>query len=253
MALQQEQALGQARSGEAVLAYFGDGASSQGDVLESFVWAASYQAPVVFFCQNNQWAISVPSSRQLRAPLTRRADGFGIAGVAVDGNDVLATHAVTAAALDAARAGAGPQLIEAHTYRMGAHTTSDDPSRYRSSDELTPWEARDPLARLRRFLDREQLAGIDFLAEVDAAAETLAAQVREGCRALPDPTPDSLFDHVYVDEPVPLLRQRREHAAYLDAFDHDAFDHDAFDHDAFDHDAFDHDAFDAGAATGGRA
>jgi 2-oxoisovalerate dehydrogenase E1 component alpha subunit len=218
MGIQQERRIEDREPTDAVIAYFGDGASSQGDVLESFVWAASYKAPVVFFCTNNQWAISVPVRRQMRAPLTDRAVGFGFPGVAVDGNDVLATYAVTTAALDAARTGAGPQLIEAHSYRMGAHTTSDDPSRYRDPADTAAWEARDPLLRMRRFLERQQIADRDFLAEVDAAAETLAAQVRVGCRALPDPTPDALFDHVYVDEPPPLAEQRREHAEYLASF-----------------------------------
>jgi pyruvate dehydrogenase E1 component alpha subunit len=228
MGIQQEQATQQIQAitsdggpepTDAVLAYFGDGASSQGDVLEAFVWAASYAAPVVFFCSNNQWAISVPVERQLRRPLTERARGFGIPAIAVDGNDVLASYAATTAALSAARTGAGPQLIEAHTYRMGAHTTSDDPSRYRDDADVADWERRDPLLRMRRFLERQQIADRDFLDEVDAAAETLAAQVRAGCRALPEPGPGALFDDVYVDEPPVLQRQRREHAAYLASFE----------------------------------
>jgi len=111
----------------AVIAYFGDGATAQGDVNESFVYAASMNAPVVFFCQNNQWAISQPTERQSRIPIYQRARGFGFPGVRVDGNDVLAVYAVTKAAMDAARSGQGPMMIEAYTYRMGAHTTSDDP------------------------------------------------------------------------------------------------------------------------------
>jgi pyruvate dehydrogenase E1 component alpha subunit len=114
------------------VAYFGDGASSQGDVNEAFVWASAYNAPVVFFCQNNQWGISTPTTAQTRIPLYKRAEGFGFPGVRVDGNDVLASYAVTRKALDDARTGQGPTLIEAFTYRMGAHTTSDDPTRYRS-------------------------------------------------------------------------------------------------------------------------
>jgi 2-oxoisovalerate dehydrogenase E1 component alpha subunit len=223
MAVQQEQrAPGQpAEPGArpAVLAYFGDGASSQGDVLESFVWAKSFDAPVVFFCTNNGFAISVPVSRQLGAPLTARAEGFGIPAVSVDGNDVLAVSAATTAALDRARSGGGPQLIEAHTYRMGAHTTSDDPSRYRDPAELAGWEARDPLLRMRRFLEHEGLADRTYLAEVDAAAETLAAQVRAGCRAIPDPSPRAIFDHVYATEPPGLAEQRRWHERYLASFE----------------------------------
>src|SRR5205807_7049980 len=115
---------------EAVIAYFGDGATSQGDVNEAFVWASVFNAPIVFFCQNNQWAISEPLEKQSRIPLYQRARGFGFPGVRVDGNDVLATYAVTKAALQRAREGSGPTFVEAFTYRMGAHTTSDDPSRY---------------------------------------------------------------------------------------------------------------------------
>lgn len=202
-------------AGEAVLAYFGDGASSQGDVLESFVWAASFDAPVVFFCTDNQWAISVPSSRQKRVPLARRAAGFGFPGVRVDGNDVLATRAVTRSALDRARAGGGPSLVEAVTYRMGPHTTSDDPTRYRDPAEAARWLPRDPLLRVRRFLVREQIAGPDFLAEVDADADALAETVRVGCRALPDPDPEEMFAAVLADEPPGLRDQREEHTRYL--------------------------------------
>jgi pyruvate dehydrogenase E1 component alpha subunit len=218
MGLQQERGLQQEQAGDAVLAYFGDGASSQGDVLESFVWAASFAAPVVFFCQNNAYAISVPTSRQLRAPLAERAAGFGIPGVRVDGNDVLGVLAVTQACLTSARAGTGPRLVEAMTYRMGAHTTSDDPSRYRDPAELAAWAARDPVLRLRRHLEREQIADGGFLAGIDAEAETLAVQVRAACRALPDPAPEDMFASVYVEEPPPLAEQRREHARYLAGF-----------------------------------
>ena len=126
----------------AVVAHFGDGASSQGDVNEAFIFAASYNAPVVFFCQNNQWAISEPIERQSRIPLYQRALGFGFPGVRVDGNDVLATYAVTQAALQRARDGQGPTLVEAYTYRMGAHTTTDDPTRYRLSDDVERWKLR---------------------------------------------------------------------------------------------------------------
>src|SRR3712207_2963412 len=131
-------AMGLQRDGaeSATLAFLGDGATSQGEVNESFIWAASFSAPVVFFCQNNQYAISVPLERQSRVPLYQRAAGFGFPGVRVDGNDVLAVLAVTRAALAAAREGQGPTFIEAFTYRMGAHTTSDDPTRYRLASEL---------------------------------------------------------------------------------------------------------------------
>src|SRR6478752_8378710 len=127
---------------EAVIAYFGDGATSQGDVNEAFVFASVFNAPIVFFCQNNQWAISEPLEKQSRIPLYQRARGFGFPGLRVDGNDVLACYAVTQKALQAAREGQGPSLIEAFTYRMGAHTTTDDPTRYRLASELEMWKLR---------------------------------------------------------------------------------------------------------------
>jgi pyruvate dehydrogenase E1 component alpha subunit len=136
----------------APIAYFGDGATSEGDVNEAFVFAASFDAPVVFFCQNNQWAISEPVGLQSKQPLARRADGFGMPGIRVDGNDVLAVLAATRIALDRARRGEGPTLIEAVTYRIGPHTTADDPKRYRTDEELVEWGARDPLARVLTLL-----------------------------------------------------------------------------------------------------
>ena len=132
----------------AAIVYFGDGATSQGDVNESFIWASVFNAPVVFFCQNNQWAISEPLEKQSRIPLYRRASGFGFPGVRVDGNDVFACLAVTRKALADARSGQGPMLIEAFTYRMGAHTTSDDPTRYRVAAELEAWKLKDPIERV---------------------------------------------------------------------------------------------------------
>ncbi len=199
----------------AVLAYFGDGASSQGDVSEAFVWAATENLPVVFFCQNNQWAISAPVERQARIPLFQRAAGFGFPGVRVDGNDVLACLAVTRAALDSARAGQGPTLIEAFTYRMGAHTTSDDPTRYRAAGELELWQARDPLARVGAYLRRSTDTAESFFAGLQAESEQMAQYVRAGCRALPDPDPLSVFGTVYVDLPEELREQRNELAAHL--------------------------------------
>jgi pyruvate dehydrogenase E1 component alpha subunit len=203
----------------AVIAYFGDGASSQGDVNEAFIFAASFNAPVVFFCQNNQWAISEPLEKQSRIPLYRRAHGFGFPGVRVDGNDVLAVLAVTTANLAAARGGAGPSLIEAFTYRMGAHTTSDDPTRYRLASDLEAWRLKDPIERVRSFLWKQQLADQDFFDGVEAEAEALAVRLRDGCRSLPDPEPPRMLDRVYA-EPHPLVEQERaELEAYLDSFE----------------------------------
>ncbi len=203
---------------DAVIAYFGDGASSQGDVNEAFVFAAVYNAPVVFFCQNNQWAISEPLERQTKIPLYQRARGFGFPGVRVDGNDVLACLAVTRKALDDARSGQGPTLVEAYTYRMGAHTTSDDPTRYRLISDLEAWKLKDPIERMKSFLYKNQLGTSDFFASVEAEADELAAYVRKGCLEMADPDPSTLFDHVYAEEHPLVEAERVSYAAYLDSF-----------------------------------
>jgi pyruvate dehydrogenase E1 component alpha subunit len=203
---------------EAVVAYFGDGASSQGDVNEAFVFASVFHAPIVFFCQNNQYAISEPSERQTRVPLYRRAAGFGFPGVRVDGNDVLASYAVTRAALDNARHGQGPTLIEAYTYRMGAHTTSDDPTRYRIASEVESWQAKDPILRMRRFLEKQALADADFFGDVDADAARQAVELRERVLSMPDPDTLSLFDHVYPNGSPVVDRERARYADYLASF-----------------------------------
>ncbi|MDQ6874021.1 MAG: pyruvate dehydrogenase (acetyl-transferring) E1 component subunit alpha [Actinomycetota bacterium] len=205
-------------SEDAVIAYFGDGASSQGDVNEAFVWAAVYNAPVVFFCQNNQWAISEPLERQTRIPLYQRARGFGFPGVRVDGNDVLATLAVTRKALDDARSGQGPTLVEAYTYRMGAHTTSDDPTRYRLASELEAWKLKDPIERMKSFLYKQRLADADFFAALEKEADELAAYVRKGCLEMVDPEPLVVFDHVYAEQHPLIDAERATYAAYLDSF-----------------------------------
>ncbi len=207
------------RPGEAVIVYFGDGATSQGDVNEAFVFASVFNAPIVFFCQNNQWAISEPLEKQSRIPLYQRARGFGFPGLRVDGNDVLACYAVTQKAMQAAREGQGPTLIEAFTYRMGAHTTTDDPTRYRLASELEMWKLKDPIERVRAYLVRTGLAEPAFFADVDAEAKQVGARVREACRTMPDPPPLAIFDNVYA-EPTPILRAEREqYAAYLDSFE----------------------------------
>ena len=210
---------GDAERDAAVIAHFGDGASSQGDVNEAFIFAASYNAPVVFFCQNNQWAISEPIERQSRIPLYQRALGFGFPGVRVDGNDVLATYAVTQAALQRARDGQGPTFVEAYTYRMGAHTTTDDPTRYRLSDDLERWKLKDPIARVEAYLRRGGLADDAFFDAVQAEADDLGVHLREGCKALPDPSPLSIFDHVFSETTEELRAERDGFAAYLDSFE----------------------------------
>ena len=202
----------------AVIAYFGDGATAEGDVNEGFVFAAHFHAPVVFFCQNNQWAISSTRDGLSDTPLFERAGGFGFPGIQVDGNDVLAVMAVTRALLDRARAGEGPSFIEAYTYRMGAHTTSDDPTRYRHADELEVWRLRDPIERLKVFLARQGIADRHYFDTVDNEAAGLANLVRDGVRSMPDPPPEALFENVYAEPHALLDQQRRTFLEYEAAF-----------------------------------
>ncbi|WP_314098279.1 pyruvate dehydrogenase (acetyl-transferring) E1 component subunit alpha [Microbacterium foliorum] len=200
---------------EAVIVYYGDGASSQGDVHEAMVFAASYQAPTVFFLQNNHWAISVPVATQSRVPLVQRSAGYGIPSVRIDGNDVLASYAVSRAALDEARTGQGPRAIEAFTYRLGAHTTSDDPTKYRGSDEEQSWAQRDPIARMRAFLENRGAAA-SFFDEVDAEAADAAEDLRARTVELGPPPVSRMFDHVY-SEPHPLIAEQQEWLARYEA------------------------------------
>ena len=192
---------------QCTIVYFGDGATSEGDTSEAFNFAAVNAAPVVFFCQNNQWAISVPLSKQMASPIWRRAFGFGFPGVQVDGNDVLAVYAVTKAAADRARDGGGPTLIEAVTYRLGAHTTTDDPTRYRTADELDMWMAREPIGRYRAFLEKAGLWSDELDRRAKAEADATAARIRSAVEEMPDPPLEDLVDHVYADPPPTLRRQ----------------------------------------------
>jgi 2-oxoisovalerate dehydrogenase E1 component alpha subunit len=202
---------------EVVMAYLGDGAASQGDVSEALNWSAVMRAPVLFFCQNNQWAISTPASAQSTVPLHHRASGFGLDSYVVDGNDVLAVHAVTTAAAERVRNGGGPAFIEAVTYRMAGHSTSDDPTRYRPKAEVEAWRARDPINRLRVFLEGCG-AQPAFFSEVDSEADDLAVEVRAACLALEAPSLESAFDTVFVDAPESLKAERDELVAYRSSF-----------------------------------
>ncbi|PTR22956.1 pyruvate dehydrogenase E1 component alpha subunit [Rhodococcus sp. OK519] len=201
----------------ATVVYFGDGATSQGDLAEALGFATSLTAPVVFFCQNNQWAISEPVRLQSPTPIAARAAGYGMPAVQVDGNDVLAVLAVTREAARRARDGGGPSFVEAITYRMGPHTTSDDPTRYRTAAESEVWRARDPIDRMRRLLEREGLFDDAFDARVQARADDVAAELRAGALEAPDPGPDELFDHVYATDHPLIDEERAEYRAYLDA------------------------------------
>lgn len=202
----------------AVLAYFGDGATSEGDVNEAMVFAASYQAPVVFFCQNNHWAISEPVRVQSHVQLADRPTGFGIPSMRVDGNDVLAVMAATRVALDRARKGGGPTFIEAVTYRMGPHTTADDPTRYRDPIELEDWAAKDPILRLRKLLEAKGLLTEDVEARVTAKADAVAAELRSSCIEMPDPQPLDVFNHVYSTPNSWIERQKDHYSRYLNSF-----------------------------------
>jgi 2-oxoisovalerate dehydrogenase E1 component alpha subunit len=197
------------------IAYFGDGATSQGDPNEAMIFAASFHAPVIFFCQNNQWAISEPVGLQAIEPIAHRAPGFGIPSLRVDGNDVLAVMAATRSALDRARRGGGPTFIEAVTYRMGAHTTSDDPSRYEDRAQHEEWAAKDPIRRVERYLESEGALTDEIRTRISSRTDAIAAELREACTTLPIPEPLSVFDNVYAEPHSGLDRQKREYAAYL--------------------------------------
>ena len=192
------------------VAFLGDGATSEGDAHEAMNLAAVDKAPCVFFVQNNQWAISVPVSRQHAGPsIAHRASGYGMPGVMVDGNDVLACYAVMSEAAERARAGEGPTLIEAVTYRMGPHTTSDDPTRYRPAEELDEWAARDPITRYRKYLQRVGVLTDRLEQRVAARSTRLRTELRDAVVDAPDPDVGELFDTVYA-EITPLLAAQRE-------------------------------------------
>jgi pyruvate dehydrogenase E1 component alpha subunit len=203
----------------AVITYFGDGATSQGDTNEAMIFAATYHAPVVFFCQNNHWAISEPVGLQSKQHISERAPGFGIPSMRVDGNDVLAVMAATRIALDRAHNGGGPSYIEAVTYRMGPHTTSDDPTRYRDADELAEWKAKDPISRLEKYFEDKGIFTDELKARVKAKADSVAAAFRSGCKEMEEPDAMSVFDHVQIEENPVLERQRAQYAAYLANFE----------------------------------
>jgi pyruvate dehydrogenase E1 component alpha subunit len=202
----------------ASIAYFGDGATSEGDVNEALIFAATYAAPVIFFCQNNQYAISEPVALQAQRPIAERAPGFGVPSVRVDGNDVLAVMAVTRSALDRARSGGGPTFIEAVTYRMGPHTTADDPSRYRDPAELDEWRAKDPVSRVEAHLAAAGLLTPETLAAIQEHADAVASEMRQGIVSLQDPDPMTVFDNVYAEPHTGLARQRDHYSRYLRTF-----------------------------------
>ena len=214
-------AMGAQRDGssDVAVAYYGDGATSQGDVNEAMVFASSFRAPVVFVCSNNQWAISEPVTVQAKYPIAGRAPGFGIPSLRIDGNDALACVAAMRWALDRARRGEGPSFIEAVTYRMGPHTTSDDPTRYRDAAEVEEWAQRDPIARLEAYLRAEGMLDDSGMAEVARAADALAAEVRAACIGATTRAPETIFDNVYAEPHSGLAHQRAEYVEYMAGFE----------------------------------
>lgn len=194
-----------------VMAYLGDGATSSADFHVAMNFAGVFKVPVVFVCQNNHWSISIPTDKQTASEsIAIKAKAYGFPGVKVDGNDVAAVYAAAREAVERARAGQGPTLIEADTYRMGAHSSSDDPTRYRDQREVEVWKTRDPIDRLRTRLvnaklwddEREQAIRGELLAQVNAAIAE--------AESLPPPAPETLFEDLYADEPWNIAEQRRE-------------------------------------------
>lgn len=191
-----------------VMALCGDGATSEGDFHEALNFAAVFHLPVVFFVQNNEYAISVPLSRQTAAPsLAHKGVGYGVPGQRVDGNDLPALLAVLGEAVDRAREGGGPSLVEAHTYRMQAHTNADDDTRYRDSEAVQAWVARDPVTRMRSYLQSKRWLSQAREHELTAEAEAVAAELRVVMNEEPAVDPEDLFRHVYAERPATLDEQ----------------------------------------------
>jgi 2-oxoisovalerate dehydrogenase E1 component subunit alpha len=205
-------ALGQQLDGDDAvsLAYFGDGATSEGDFHEAANLAGIWRLPLVLFCQNNGWAISLPTGKQTAGEIWRRAEGYGFPGVRVDGNDVLAVYAATREALERARRGDGPTLIEALTYRIGAHSTADDARRYRADPEVEAARAFDPIARFSAWLLAAGHADAAFVADSEAEADRFAMTVRAGVVATPAPPAEWQFDWVYAEPGASFERMRAE-------------------------------------------
>jgi pyruvate dehydrogenase E1 component alpha subunit len=195
----------------------GDGATSEGDFNEALNFAGVFQAPVVLVVQNNGWAISVPRQRQTAAPtFAARGPGFGIPSVLVDGNDIFAVYAVMQQAIERARSGQGPTLVETLTYRIGAHTTADDPTRYRDTAEVEAWQAKDPIKRFRRFLIDRSLLSEEQDQQIIAAIEEEINEAVQAAEAMPAMKPDSFFDYMWAELPPRLQEQRQDLLRYAD-------------------------------------
>jgi pyruvate dehydrogenase E1 component alpha subunit len=208
------------REDQVVLTFFGDGATSEGDFHEAMNFAGVYQVPLIFVCQNNQWAISIPRAKQTRsATIAQKAVAYGMPGIQVDGNDVLAVYSAVGEAVARARSGGGPTLVECITYRMMMHTTADDPRRYRSDEELEDWKRKDPITRFEVYLKRKKLLS---KRKIEAIAEEVAARIQAAVEKAEDRMktpgdPLNMFAHAYADLPPHLQAQREELAAELAA------------------------------------
>lgn len=201
------------QSGDIVMTFFGDGATSEGDFHEGLNCAAVFQVPVIFICQNNQWAISIPLKQQTHSKtIAQKALAYGMPGIQVDGNDVLAVYAATQEAADRARSGGGPTLIECVTYRVMMHTTADDPSRYRTDEEVEPWKKKDPLSRFETYLQEKGVLNATSREELEAGVldqiQTAIHRAEEQMKQLGDPL--DMFDHLYAELPPHLARQKQE-------------------------------------------
>ncbi|MBI4257895.1 MAG: pyruvate dehydrogenase (acetyl-transferring) E1 component subunit alpha [Thaumarchaeota archaeon] len=193
------------------LAYFGDGSTSSGYFHVGLTFASVFKAPTIFFCKNNQYAVSVPTQRQLGSEnIAVKAAGYGMEGVQVDGNDILAVYRVTKDAVERARNGEGPTLIEAITYRIGPHSTSDDPSRYRSQEEVESWKRKDPIKRLRLYLENRGLWGEKEEADLWKEAEDMVSEAVRKAEAAPLPTVESMFEDVYKEMSTALKEQLQD-------------------------------------------
>ena len=199
------------RSRRIALTSFGDGATSEGDFHEAMNFAAVYETPTVFFCQNNGWAISYPTEEQTRSDtIAEKAEAYGMPGVRVDGNDVVAVLVAVREAAERARSGRGPSLVEAVTYRLGPHTTADDPGRYRDDDDVAKWEARDPLERVRKLLDRSGAWSTSWQHTLEREASNRVEAAVSWAEAIPPPASSDMFARMFAEPTAPLVEQAGE-------------------------------------------
>jgi pyruvate dehydrogenase E1 component alpha subunit len=201
------------RKSDVAMVFFGDGATSEGDFHEAMNFAGVFQAPVVFVCQNNHWAISIPRSKQTRSgTLAQKALAYGMPGIQVDGNDILAVYAAAREAVDRARSGGGPTLIENVTYRMSVHTTADDPKRYRTDEEVEQWIRRDPITRFQQYLKGKDLLSDEKIGVMEEEIKAEIKEVEEEFNRITEKgaAPLAMFDHLLAELPPYVIEQKRE-------------------------------------------